>query len=118
MAAPFKEWMARLGRSNAEIQSEDRRRQAEASGADTIEQCQDRAKVRLRGTLEVVTLRSRRTTPWLEAELSDGTGVVTLIWMGRHEIPGINAGATVEVEGRISDVDGERRIYNPRYVLR
>ena len=57
------------------------------------------------------------STPWLEAELSDGTGTISLIFMGRHQIPGIEAGRQLVVEGRISDVDGERRIYNPWYQL-
>ena len=69
------------------------------------------------GTIEVLTVRPRLTTPWLEAQLSDGTGKVTLIWMGRHEIAGVEAGRELLVNGRISDVDGERRIYNPAYTL-
>ena len=42
---------------------------------------------------------------------------MTLIWMGRREIPGVVAGREMLVEGRISVADGLRRIYNPRYEL-
>ena len=55
--------------------------------------------------------------PLRSAELSDGTGSVSLIFMGRHDIPGMEAGRELVVEGRISHVDGERRMYNPWYQL-
>lgn len=115
--ATIREWLSHLGRSNAELTSDERRNIAEAAGADTIGHCRDRAKVRLRGTVEVLTVHPIHSTPWLEAELSDGTGSVSLIFMGRHDIPGMEAGRELVVEGRISHVDGERRMYNPWYQL-
>jgi hypothetical protein len=62
-------------------------------------------------------MRPRNGTPWLEATFSDGSEAITLIWMGRREIPGISAGREMAVEGRVSYVDGQRRIYNPHYEL-
>nr|NLI51272.1 OB-fold nucleic acid binding domain-containing protein [Propionibacterium sp.] len=97
---------------------EDRRRADERATPDRIADCADRQLVRLRGTIESLTVQPRETANWLEASLVDGTGTVTLIWMGRHEIPGIEVGRDMSVEGRISIVDGERRIYNPYYTLR
>ncbi len=106
-------WLA----STDELTAVDLHRRAVEAGADAIADAPDRARVRLRGTVEVLTLRPRRTRPWLEAELSDGTGTVALIWMGRHDIPGIIAGRDMVVEGRLSVSDGVRRMYNPRYTL-
>lgn len=106
-------WLA----STDELTAADLHRRAVEAGADAIADAPDRARVRLRGTVEVLTLRPRRTRPWLEAELSDGTGTVALIWMGRHDIPGIVAGRDMVVEGRLSVSDGVRRMYNPRYTL-
>lgn len=77
----------------------------------------DREMVRLRGTLRVVTLRPRGGVPALEAELFDGSGVVTLVWLGRRQISGITAGRSMQVDGRIGVQDGVRVIYNPRYSL-
>ena len=113
----LRERWSRLFRSNEEIASADRHRRAEDAGADAIADAPDRARVKLHGTIDALTVRPRRTEPWLEATLSDGTGSVTLIWMGRREIPGIEAGRDLLVEGRISVVDGQRRVYNPRYQL-
>lgn len=113
-------WLDRMRgllRSNDELASADRQRLAEDYGCDAIGDCTDRCRVVLRGTIDTLTIRPRQDTPWLEADLSDGTGKVTLIWMGRHEIPGIQAGRELLVRGRISIADGVRRIYNPHYEL-
>ncbi len=119
MARPgFFERLARLGRTTDESAMPDMQQRVPAEPAvEAIGRAVDRDKVRVRGTITTLTIRPRQTTPWLEAELSDGTGSVTLVWMGRREIPGIEAGRELIVEGRIAAVDDARRIYNPRYQL-
>lgn len=114
---PFGRALRRLGRSSEDLDSEEAVRAAQASGAQTIAKCTDRQRATLRGRIAVLTLRPRSGTPWLEAELNDGSGTITLIWMGRREIPGLVAGRELEVTGRVSWVDGRRRMYNPYYEL-
>ncbi len=87
------------------------------SGLDTIGEAPDRERVRLRGTLKTVTLRPRGGVPALEAELTDGSGVITVVWLGRRRIAGIGPGRSVQVEGRIGVAEGTRIMYNPRYEL-
>lgn len=77
----------------------------------------DRQPVRLRGTLRTITLRPRGGVPALEAELFDGSGTVTIIWLGRRRIAGINPGRSLQVQGRIGRNDGQRIMFNPRYEL-
>jgi hypothetical protein len=77
----------------------------------------DRTRVRLEGHLRTVTLRPRGGVPALEAELSDGTGSVVIVWLGRRHIAGINAGRQLAVEGRIGRNEKARVLYNPRYEL-
>ena len=48
--------------------------------------------VTLFGTLKTVTFSPRGGVPALEGELYDGTGTVTLIWLGRRKIAGIRPG--------------------------
>ncbi|QLQ17271.1 MAG: OB-fold nucleic acid binding domain-containing protein [Micropruina sp.] len=103
--------------SNAELEDEARLRTAKAAGAHTLAECGDRSRGTFRGTISMLTMKPRSGTPWLEAEFTDGSGTVTLIWMGRRGIPGVVAGRELKVTGRISDVDGQRRIYNPHYEL-
>jgi amino acid transporter len=69
------------------------------------------------GTLRTVTLRPRGTSLTMEADLWDGTGSVTLIWLGRRDIPGIRPGRRITVHGRVAQVKDERTIYNPSYQL-
>lgn len=86
-------------------------------GTETIATAPDRERVRLRGTLRTVTLRPRGGVPALEAELYDGSGVLTLVWLGRRRIAGITPGRSVQVQGRIGLHEGVRVLYNPRYEL-
>ena len=83
----------------------------------SIADAPDREKVTLRGTMRTVTLRPRAGVPALEAELNDGTGVITVVWLGRRRIAGIDPGRSIQVEGRIGAHDGVRVMYNPRYEL-
>jgi hypothetical protein len=69
------------------------------------------------GTLRTVTLRPRGTSLTMEADLWDGTASVTLIWLGRRDIPGIRPGRRITVHGRVAQVKDERTIYNPSYQL-
>ncbi len=95
----------------------DLRRAHAESGCDTIAEAPDRERVRLRGTLRTVTLRPRGGVPALEAELFDGSGVITLVWLGRRRIAGISPGRAIQVAGRIGVNEGVRLMYNPRYEL-
>ena len=91
--------------------------QRAARDCASITAVQDRPQVSVFGQLKTVSLAPRAGTPTLEAALYDGSGVVTLIWLGRRQIPGIKPGAALTAEGRVSCHDGRRIIYNPRYEL-
>ena len=65
----------------------------------------------------VVIGDNRGGVPALEAELDDGTGVLTVIWLGRRRISGIAPGRSLQVEGRIGRQEGEPVLFNPRYEL-
>jgi RecG-like helicase len=109
--------LRRFGASNAELESAARQKVVESTGAILIGDVSDRQWAKLRGTITVLTMKPRSGTAWLEAEFNDGSGTVTLIWMGRRAIPGITAGRELTVSGRVSYVDGRRRLYNPLYEL-
>ena len=82
-----------------------------------IAEAPDREMVTLRGSLRTVSLRPRAGVPALEAELSDGSGVLLVVWLGRRRIAGIDAGRSIQVQGRIGEHSGVRTMYNPRYEL-
>jgi hypothetical protein len=86
-------------------------------GCAAIAEAPNREMVSLKGTLRTVTLRPRGGVPALEAELYDGTGALTLVWLGRRRITGISPGRSLRVRGRIGVQDRTRVLFNPRYEL-
>ena len=107
----------RVTASDEDLADDDLQRSSLDAGASTISEAMLRTRASLQGRIEVLTLNPRGTNRWLEAELRDGTGAVTLIWMGRRRIPGLRAGRRISVEGMITEADGRRVIYNPRYTV-
>ena len=107
----------RLSSSQEDLESEELREDTETTGCIRIGDCQDREIVTVTGTLRTVTLRPRAGVPALEAELFDGTEGVTLIWLGRRRIPGIEPGRTMRVRGRMAVRDGRKVLYNPYYEI-
>ena len=107
----------KLASSNAELESEELQENVRAEGAVPIRTCEDRQVVSLTGTVSTVTIHPRGGYPALEVELRDGSGAVTLVWLGRRQIPGIDPGRTIKICGRISCHEGRRVIYNPKYDL-
>lgn len=107
----------RLVSSQTELENDELARASQESGCATIDQCGARQLVTLQGRIGLVTLAPHSARDWLEAKLQDGTGEVTLLWMGRRVIPGIDAGRMMQVTGRLSRRGRERVLYNPRYTL-
>ena len=103
--------------SNDEAEARDLRKEFTRTGVVAIGNAPDRERVHLRGTLRTVTLRPRGGVPALEAELYDGSGTVTVVWLGRRRISGIDAGRAIQVSGRLGRQDAVRVLYNPRYEL-
>lgn len=102
---------------SGEAHARDLRAAYAAPGEVAICDAPDRERVSLRGTIKTVTLRPRGGVPALEAELEDGSGVITIVWLGRRRIAGIGPGRAMRVEGRIGSATGHRVLFNPRYEL-
>ena len=108
----------RLSASSEELEADELEDARRNSGCQQIDALHDRELVRIYGHVKSVALAPLAGTPSLEATLFDGSGLVTLIWLGRRTIAGIKPGADLVAHGRVSCNDGRRVIYNPRYVLR
>jgi hypothetical protein len=114
-------WLARtLQRLTADDQAVDAERLREgavSAGCEAVSACRKGEVVTVTGRLKSVVYTPRETVPTLEAELFDGSGSVTLVWLGRRRIPGIEPGRTLSAHGRFASFDGRQVIYNPRYEL-
>lgn len=109
--------MHRLTAQAEELDAEDLQREGDRIGATSVATCVDRTPVTVFGTVKSLTIRPRAGTPALEAELYDGSGAVTLVWLGRRTIAGIEPGRQLAATGRITTNEGRRVIFNPRYEL-
>jgi hypothetical protein len=103
--------------SRTELEAFEERRQAQRSGCAAVKDLQDRCEAELSGVLRSVILRPRQNVPALEAELFDGTGSVSIVWLGRRRIAGVEPGRRMRLLGRVSMSDGRAVVYNPRYEL-
>ena len=116
-AGPLRRVLGRLASSQEELEARELQHDVHTTGCTSIGDAVDRRRVVVRGTLRHVTLRPRSGTPALEAELYDGSGTLTVVWLGRRRIAGVEPGVSLRVQGRLSTQDGHRVIYNPRYEL-
>jgi hypothetical protein len=107
-----------LASTQDEVEAEELQDLTADCGARSITDCDDRELVTVAGTLRTVTFSPRGGVPALEGELYDGTGTVTLLWLGRRRIAGIQPGVELVATGRLTMVDGDRAMFNPRYELR
>ncbi|WP_420175121.1 OB-fold nucleic acid binding domain-containing protein [Luteococcus sp. OSA5] len=81
-----------------------------------MSQVQLRERVTLRGVVRSVSVTSAERR-WLEVVLADQTGEITLVWMGRRELRGVEVGRRMEVRGLVTLFQRRRAIHNPHYTL-
>lgn len=115
-----RESLRRVVASQDEIEADEERVDAQRAASDCtpVGTAPERTRVKLAGVLRSVVLRPRESVPALEAELYDGTGTVTLIWLGRRDIAGVEPGRRLTAEGLVCTQEGRRAMFNPRYELR
>lgn len=111
---------ARFTRTQADAEADELLEELthEQQACREISKCQAGELVSLAGTVRSVTLLPKDKAPSFEIELYDGSGSTAIIWMGRRTIPGIVAGRRMTITGRMTDIDGRKTIYNPRYQLK
>lgn len=110
--------LARLTSTDEQLEAAELREECAESGATPIAGAPERQFVTVAGTLRAVTLRPRAGVPALEAELYDGSGSVSIVWLGRRRIPGITCGRPLKAAGLITLDEGRRVMFNPWYELR
>jgi hypothetical protein len=115
--SPRRGFLARLGRSEDEMRADELQEAAHHHGATLVRDCVAGSPATIAGRLRSVTLRPVANAPAVEAELYDGSGRLTLLFLGRRRIAGITPGRRVVVTGRPIERDGERHMVNPRYTL-
>jgi hypothetical protein len=76
-----------------------------------------RERTKFSGRIRSLSVRKVDGAPVLECTLSDGSGTMLLVFQGRSQIPGIERGARVVVEGTVGSWQRRLAIINPDYEL-
>ncbi len=97
--------------------AEDHARRHPGEVVSRIDACTAGEEVTLAGHVANLTNRPEGNAPALEIELTDGTGRIFVVWLGRRRIPGIHEGRRMVIHGRLNCVADHPTVYNPRYEL-
>jgi len=116
-ATGLRRFLERLTASEEELQAQELQRDSAKCGAIPAGQCSRGQVVSVSGRLRTVAYTPRTNLPTLEADLYDGSDVVTLVFLGRRSIAGIEPGRQLTARGRIAIRDDRKVIYNPYYEL-
>ena len=84
-------------------------------GAVRIAECPTRRPVKIAGVVKRITVTPIQGAESLEAVITDGTGEISVIWMGRRAISGLTLGTHVVVEGVAAADRAGRRMVNPKF---
>jgi hypothetical protein len=113
----LRRFFERLTASDEEMDALELQRDVVKCGAMPAGQCRRGQVVSVSGRLRTVAYTPRTNLPTLEADLYDGSDVVTLVFLGRRSIVGIEPGRQLTARGRIALRDDRKVIYNPYYEL-
>jgi hypothetical protein len=113
----LRKFINRLTATDSELDAEHLKRESAKCGAMPAGDCNRGQIVSVSGRLRTVAYTPRTNLPTLEADLYDGSDVVTLVFLGRRSIAGIEPGRQLTARGRIAIRDDRKVIYNPYYEL-
>ena len=76
-----------------------------------------RKRAHIQGRVTSIRTAPSGAAPVINVEIWDETGGVTLQFLGRREIRGLDIGTELRAEGMVADNDGKMNILNPSYEL-
>lgn len=88
-----------------------------AENLTPIGEIQWRKRAHVQGRVTSIKVAPRGSAPMLQVEMWDQSGGVTLQFLGRREIAGLDVGAELRAEGMVGEENGSLTILNPSYEL-
>ena len=82
-----------------------------------IGEIQWRKRAQVQGRVTSIKTAPRGSAPALQVEIWDETGGVSLQFLGRREIAGLEVGSQMRAEGMVGEDEGSMVILNPSYEL-
>ena len=86
-------------------------------GAVPIGDLHERERTRIAGRVHTLRVQPWSGQPTLECTVDDGTGRMTVVFLGRRHIAGIEPGARIVVDGMVGRRGEQLVILNPDYRL-
>jgi len=88
-----------------------------ADDVTPIEKVEWRKRSMVHGRVTSISTAPRGSAPMLQVEVWDETGGITLNFLGRREIAGLEVGMEMRAEGMVGEEEGQLTILNPSYEL-
>jgi len=88
-----------------------------ADDVTSIGEIQWRKRSMVHGRVTSISTAPRGSAPILQVEVWDHSGGITLNFLGRREIAGLEVGMEMRAEGMVGEEDGQLVILNPSYEL-
>jgi amino acid transporter len=95
----------------------DRALATRSGGAIAINQVEWRRRAKVAGRIRSMKVQPAKNSADLECVITDDTGNLLLVFMGRPKIPGIEPGARLVAEGMVGSWNRQLAILNPQYEL-
>ncbi len=76
-----------------------------------------RKRAHVEGKVSAIRSAPESAAPTVDVEIWDETGGVTLQFLGRREIAGLEVGSTLRAEGMVGENEGSLTILNPSYEI-
>jgi RecG-like helicase len=82
-----------------------------------IGQIEHRQRVIVSGRIKSLRVQPWADVPALECTLSDTSGGIVVVFLGRREVPGIKVGVHLKAQGVVGEHHGRLAMLNPAYEI-
>ena len=88
-----------------------------SDGTVPIGAIEHRQRVMVSGRIRAMRVQPWSGVPALECTLSDESGGIAVVFLGRREVPGINVGVRLKAQGVVGEHHGQLAMLNPVYEI-
>jgi amino acid transporter len=90
---------------------------ARHDGCDAISDVRSRHRARISGTIRSTRVQPQGAVSTFECVISDGTGSMSVVFLGRRQLAGLEPGRQIIAEGMVGSHFGRLAMLNPMYEL-
>lgn len=103
--------------SRTDLEARDGKESLAGLAVSPISSAVPRERVRVAGVVVALTYPPKDAHATLTVRIHDGTGAISLVFVGRRDVPGVGPGRRIIAEGVVAERDGQCVIFSPAYQL-